>query len=83
VLNVKLKSTAGTQTQWQRKYWWPDRASSDIQAFIVQCELCGVANRFAKKPPLQPIIAKDCRERCQFDLCNHLSSLERSPGRLF
>lgn len=50
------------------KYWWPDGARDDIQQFINCCEECSRSTPSMFKPPLQSIVAKHRRERCQFDL---------------
>jgi hypothetical protein len=49
-------------------YWWPGGATKDIQDYCRSCEDCSKTTPSLFKPPLQAIIAKHRRERCQFDL---------------
>jgi hypothetical protein len=50
------------------KYWWPDGATEDIQGYCKSCVECSKTTPCLLKPPLQAIIAKHRRARCQFDL---------------
>jgi L-lactate utilization protein LutB len=50
----------------EKYYWWPDGATEDIQGYCKSCVECSKTTPCLLKPPLQAVIAKHRRARCQF-----------------